>query len=115
MSDTVLVAQTGSPKDPCEALGGCVKGIETFNKGDSGSNIVDFILAASRYLTFIAAAVAIFFIVLGGYRMVTANGDDAQYKKGIQTLIWAVGGLVITIIAYTIVAVVTNIIPNIRL
>ncbi len=105
----------GAPQDPCKALGGCVSGIDKYNGGDTTNNIFDFILSISNFLTYIAVGLAVLFLILGAFRMITSNGDDAQYKKGVQTLTWAIGGLVLAIIAYSIVYLVSTIVGNLKI
>jgi hypothetical protein len=105
----------GSPESPCAQLGGCLEGINAYAGDDTTNNIFTFIITISNLLTYLSAAVAVIFIIIGAYRMVTSNGDDSQYKKGVQTLIWAVAGLCLAILAYSIVYVIAVVVPNIHL
>jgi hypothetical protein len=73
------------------------------------NGIVSFISRIAQFLTFIAAAVAVIYMVWGGYNFITANGDEEKVKKGKDTLIYASVGLVVTIVAYTIVLLVSNV------
>ena len=52
--------------------------------------------------------VATAFIVLGGYQIIMARGNDEIAKKGRQTLTNAIIGLVIIILSYVIVSIVVN-------
>ena len=51
-------------------------------------------------------------IVWGGYRMITSNGNDETFKTGKQILTYAVIGLVLVIIANTIIFLISSIVPN---
>ena len=51
-------------------------------------------------------------IIIGGYYVMTAQGNDAQATTGKKTLINALIGLAITILAYLIVQVVINFITK---
>jgi hypothetical protein len=62
-------------------------------------NIVQFILG-------VAGMAAVLFIVIGGFQMILGGASADNVKKGKQTLTWAVIGLAIILLAYTIVAVV---------
>ncbi|MEM1312278.1 MAG: hypothetical protein AAGF07_02325 [Patescibacteria group bacterium] len=115
----LLFAQTvasAQPADPCEVLGGCIGNIEEFDNNDSSANnIVNFVLTIVRFLIFIGAAIAVAFIVVGGYYMITSNGNPEQYKKGLNTLLYAVIGLIVSIISVTIVALVGSLVTNLNL
>jgi hypothetical protein len=114
-AQTIVNAQS-KPADPCDVLGGCIGGVETFNSNAStADNIVDFVLTIVRFMIFVGGAIAVAFIVLGGYNMITSNGNPDQYKKGLNTLIYAVIGLVISIISVTIVSLVGSIITNLNI
>ncbi len=52
--------------------------------------------------------IAILFIIINGFRYITARGDDEQTSKAKQGLLWAVLGLVVTVMAYVIVFAVTQ-------
>lgn len=54
-------------------------------------------------LFLIAGAIAVIMILLGAFRYVTANGNAATITKAKQTIVGAVIGLVVTILAFGIV------------
>ncbi|MEK7075533.1 MAG: hypothetical protein AAB948_01905 [Patescibacteria group bacterium] len=56
----------------------------------------------------ISASFAILFVVIGGFRYITSNGNEEVAGKGRQTLVNAIIGLVIIILAYTIVRIAVN-------
>ncbi len=101
------------PLSPCTKIGGCIEGISTYesNGGVNGGRnaIVTFILDISRVLTYISAAVAVIVIIFAGYKMLVSNGNDEQFKKGKSTLIYAVIGLIVIILAGTIVTLISGI------
>jgi len=51
----------------------------------------------------IAGAVAVVFIIIGGYQYVTSNGEPAKTKQARETLIYSIVGLVFVIFAFAIV------------
>lgn len=61
-------------------------------------------------LLFLAASIAVLFIILGGFMMVTSAGNEDRVKQGKKTLIYAVGGLIVTLLSFTIVAIIQSII-----
>jgi hypothetical protein len=74
--------------------------------------VAGIILNVARLLTFIGGAVAVLAIVYGGILYVTDNGSGDSAKKGKQILINAVIGLIIVIVAYTIVGLVGSLVQG---
>jgi hypothetical protein len=69
--------------------------------------------AIDRAITLAFALVgilAVLFIVIGGFRYITSGGNDAQAASGKKTMTWAVIGLIMVLVAYTIIRVVTRVI-----
>jgi type IV secretory pathway VirB2 component (pilin) len=56
----------------------------------------------------VAGAVAVLIIVIAGLRYITSAGDAARVKQSKDTLLYAIVGLVIAILAYAVVAYVTS-------
>ncbi len=71
-----------------------------------GQIIVGFINIA----LLLAGILAVIFIIIGGFLMVTSAGNETRIKQGKQTLIWAVAGLILTLLSFSIVAIVQSII-----
>ncbi|HMQ01930.1 MAG TPA: pilin [Candidatus Doudnabacteria bacterium] len=55
---------------------------------------------------YLAALVAVLFIIVGGYYYMTARGNDEQAKQGRKTLVNALIGLTLVVLAFLIVQVV---------
>jgi uncharacterized BrkB/YihY/UPF0761 family membrane protein len=111
-ASTPVFAQISVPNAAALCKGATCPGGITDNKAqqfNTDTGIVVFISRIAQFLTFLAAAVAVLYMVWGGYNFITANGDEEKVKKGKDTLIYASVGLVVTIVAYTIVLVVSNV------
>lgn len=54
-------------------------------------------------MLFIVGILSVVMIIFAGIRYVTAHGDKAQVQAASQTLIYAIVGLVVAILAYAIV------------
>ena len=57
-----------------------------------GTNIIDILL-------FVAGVAAVFFIIYGGIKLITSQGQPDKIVGARQTLIYAAAGLIISIIA----------------
>jgi hypothetical protein len=77
------------------------------NSADNGT-INDFVTRIINILLSVAAVIAILFIIIGGFMYITSAGNAEQAEKGRATLVNAVIGLIIIILAYVIVGVVNN-------
>jgi len=60
----------------------------------------------------IIAVISVLFVVIGGFRYVTSNGNEEAASKGRQTITNAVIGLVIAMLSYTIIRVSVNTFSN---
>jgi hypothetical protein len=70
------------------------------------------ILQAINILLTLAAAVAVLFLVIGGFQYITSAGNEETAKKGRATVVNALIGLVIIILSFAIVSIVNNTISN---
>lgn len=85
---------------PVDVLsGGC--GDYQVCKGEGG--VYNTIKNVISILVSIAGIIAVIMIVVGGITYATSGGDASQTKRGKDTVIYAVVGLVISIMAYAIV------------
>ncbi len=79
----------------------------------TGPNTInDLIIRIINIMLSIAAIIAVLFIIIGGFRYITSSGNEEQAEKGRGTLINAIIGLVIIILAYVIVGIVNNTFAN---
>ncbi len=71
--------------------------------GAGQGNLPGFIKNIINVLLFIVGAIAVFAIIIGGIRFVTSSGDQASVKAARETILYAVVGLVVAIMAFAIV------------
>lgn len=82
-----------------------------YGAGTGGSNIIgattDCIRNATIFyigqLLLVTAITAFIYIIIAGYQMMTAFGDEAKFAQAKKTLLYAMIGLLIALLAYTIV------------
>lgn len=72
--------------------------------GASGeASLGERIQSVVNILLYILGAIAVIMIVIGGIRYATSNGDSGSIKSAKDTILYAVIGLVVAILAYAIV------------
>ncbi len=96
----------------CPSTGCPVTGDSDLSDADQGT-IADFILGIASFVTFIVGALAVLFLVYGGFLfVVNPGGNDDNAKKG-QTIVKnALIGLVLAIVAYTIVSLIGGLVGS---
>lgn len=92
----VLAANTDEVKDGVKAIGGDQDG----NRAGAFTNLLESII---NLLLFIIGAIAVIMIIIGGIKYTTSNGDQAQVTSAKNTILYAIVGLVVAIMAYAIV------------
>lgn len=71
--------------------------------GKKNSNLPQSIKQIVNILLFVIGAAAVIVIVIGGLRYVLSGGDSTQVSSAKNTILYAVIGLVVAILAYAIV------------
>ena len=54
-------------------------------------------------LLFLVGAVAVIMLIIGGLRYITSDGDSGRITQAKQTVLYAIIGLIVAILAYAIV------------
>jgi len=73
------------------------------------NNIVQTII---NTIVYVIGIIAVIMIILGGISYATSQGDAAKVKKGKDTILYGIVGLVIAILAYAIINFVLEMIGN---
>jgi hypothetical protein len=73
------------------------------NEGGNSITLGTRIKTIVNILLYIIGAVAVVMIVIGGVRYTTSNGDSAAVKGAKDTILYAVIGIVVSVLAYAIV------------
>ena len=76
---------------------------------DSSNKVIQYIVGGVIGL---AGSVALIFIILGGVRYMTANGDTTKIKKAKDTILYSAIGLIICALAFAITNWIIAILPN---
>lgn len=74
------------------------------------TNLGDLIVSVTRNFVLLIAVVSVGFIVLGGAELVISAGNPESIEKGKKTITWAVIGLIVALLAFSIVAIIQDLI-----
>jgi heme/copper-type cytochrome/quinol oxidase subunit 2 len=105
-----LMTVAAAPVGAIDVFGGCSGGNSNTSvceaqNSDNASTLVKNIVST---LLWVIAAVAGIVIVVGGIKYVTSNGDANKIQSAKNTIMYAVIGLVVAIVAQAIVMFVVN-------
>jgi hypothetical protein len=70
--------------------------------------VAQFIIAFASFFSYIAVAVAVLFLVISGLQLVTDTGDGKRAESAKKNFMTTIIGLVLVIVAFTIVQVLSN-------
>jgi hypothetical protein len=87
--------------DPATSIGQGVTGVGGGAPGKD--DLQGYIKTIVNVMLFILGAIAVIMIIIGGIRYATSNGDAAAIKGAKDTILYAVIGLIVAILAYAIV------------
>jgi|GEM_PF-2491864 len=82
-----------------------------YNPLPTGELTTMFLWLAKGMLS-IVAIWSVIFIIYGGFRMVMAAGDEEAYTMAKTTITWAILGLIVAALSFSIVAIVKNLIGS---
>ena len=106
MGLTVLspqMAGASAKEEICKGAGGELKGGKCISTDKNEKTLTTQIKEVVNVLLFIIGAVAVIMIVIGGLRYTISNGDSGQITSAKNTILYAVVGLVVAMLAYAIV------------
>lgn len=74
---------------------------------DEGTDIRQTIVKVLNAVLNFLALIAVIFIIIGGIRLIVSQGDDEAKDKAKKTILYAIVGLIIVLIARILVGLVT--------
>lgn len=80
-----------------------------------GGTVTDFtglLVSLIKYMLGLIGIVAVAMIIYGGYQLAISSGNADRQKKGRQTIIYAIAGLLVAVLSYSGVSIVENAIKN---
>lgn len=100
---------------PCTGDNCAQKGLEDIGSvfpARTTRTVPEIVRLVINWALYLAAIVAVIFIIIGGFMYITSAGDPGRATKGRTTLVNALIGLAIIILSYMIVQVVYNFLVN---
>lgn len=108
VATTVLQSQSVFAQSVGEGISGGANTAKGNNQPDSLEGQQGIFKKVTDVLLFLAGAVAVIVLIIGGIRYVISSGDSGQVQSAKNTILYAVVGLVVVIMAYAIVNFVIN-------
>lgn len=109
---SVVLPGGGADTDPGSKSGGSnqisTPVVGTIDSPISIKSLGELITTGIKYLLGFLATLSVLFIIIGGVRMVVSGGSEGEVKAGKQTVTWAVVGMVVSLLAFTIINVVQS-------
>ncbi|MBI5913403.1 hypothetical protein HY839_03085 [Candidatus Azambacteria bacterium] len=92
---------------PDSALGNIPAGSTTIGASTaySGTQIADKITNVVNWFSWFIALAAVVMGLYAGFLFITARGEPAQLKTARATLLWAVIGIAVAVLAFSLVAI----------
>ena len=75
---------------------------------DWNRSLLGMISLVNEYLWFSVWFFCFLFMIINGYKLITANWDEAETKKATKALLWSVIWITICLLAYIIVRLAVN-------
>ncbi len=104
----VLASGTLSPvaNAACDVNGGIAGGAGCAQGSDQQSNLFGdngIFKTITNVLLFVIGAISVIMLIIGGIRYTTSNGDSGAITTAKNTILYAVIGIVIALLAYALV------------
>lgn len=99
-----LTASSANAADSNDPTSQISQGTSQIGGGDANTDDLPAqIKNITNVLLFVLGAIAVIVIIIGGIRYTTSNGDPQAIKGAKDTILYAVVGLVVAILAFAIV------------
>ncbi|MCR4752919.1 MAG: pilin [Candidatus Saccharibacteria bacterium] len=100
MMDKIFFLITGNaPTDPAK---------QVTQVDGGGTNLQATVNNVLSVVFTLVGVIAVIVIIIGGVYYITSNGDAEKIKKGKNTIMYGIIGLIVTLLAFAIVSFVLN-------
>lgn len=108
---TFLGTPSLAQADGCQAIDRSISHYGTeIPKFPRYCSLVALIRVVFNVLFSAIAMVTIIFIIIGGYRYMTARGNEEQATAGRKTVVYALAGFIVVVLSVTLVNIIVNLI-----
>ena len=107
----LLAAAQGAVQDGLNNSG--LRSYFGFSGLNSASSLSQLIVGIVNIMLLFAGSIAVIFVIVGGYQYVTSGGNEEQAEKGRKTLVNAIIGIVIIVLAYVVINVISNLVGGV--
>lgn len=76
------------------------------------NDFTELVTNVLQWLLGIAGSVALIMLVIGGFFYIGSAGDEQKATQGKRIVTWAIGGLVVVLLSYSIIVIVEDIFVN---
>ncbi len=73
-----------------------------------GGSLVDLITVISNTILLLVGVVAVLFLIIGGVQYITSAGNPDSVNKAKTTILYAVIGIIVTLVAWAVVSFVIS-------
>lgn len=88
----------------CGSAKECVSsGVDSAGGSGAPTDVNGLIKTIVNLLLFVLGAISVIMIIIGGFKYTTSQGDSSSLSSAKNTILYAVVGLVVAIMAYSIV------------
>ena len=92
-----------SPAQAINVFNQCSANAQSSVCRSQGDNAQSMIRNVINIILFVLGMIAVIVIIIGGIRYTTSNGNASQTKEAKDTILYAIVGLLVAILSYTIV------------
>lgn len=79
------------------------EGVSAVGGDDNTITLPEFLRSVINIMLYLIGVIAVIMIIIGGIKYVTSNGDSASISSAKNTILYAVIGVVVAILAFAIV------------
>lgn len=104
-----LMVLTPASAVDCSTPQECMEqGLQSTGGTGGDTDLASVIKLITNVLMFIIGAVAVIMVIIGGFQYVTSQGDSSKTTTAKNTILYAVIGLIVALLAYAIVQFVVD-------
>lgn len=82
----------------------------TFSNPLEFETVPELIIRLINIGLLLAAMVTVIVIIVGGFNLVTAAGNETKITKGKRSIMWAIAGLIVCLLSFSIVAIIQKVV-----